>query len=378
MSLVIKEVSSKREFRRFINLPWEIHKKHKNWLPPVYVDELVFFNAKKNKSFEYCDTILLLAYRDDVPVGRIMGIVNQKYNNLKNEHHGRFGFIECYEDQEIAHELISYIEKWAISKGCDKIIGPYGFSDKDPQGLQIEGFEYPPIISSPCNEVYMVKLIENEGYTKEVDCLVYKYDISSGVPELYPRIVERINRNGKYKLIGFTSKEHLRYYILPIFKLMNETYSHLYGYVPMTEREMTEFADRYMPILDKRFIKVAESDNEVVSFVIAIPCLTEGIQKAKGKLLPFGFLSILNESKRTKKIDLMLGATKTELQGAGLEILTSLQLIESAKEAGIESIEIHLMLETNTKVLAEMERIGAKVHKRFRVYQKNFTSRFVT
>lgn len=370
MSLELKEVKTGKEFKRFIKLPWKIHRDHKNWLPPVYIDEKIFFDPKKNNSFDNCDTILVIAYLDNIPVGRIMGIINKKYNELKNENAGRFGFIECYNEQEVAHELINYIEKWAVEKGCDKIIGPYGFSDKDPQGLMIEGFEHPSIISSPCNEEYMVRLVENEGYTKEVDCFACIYNISSGVPELYPRIIERINRNGNYRVIDFASKAHLRYYIVPVFRLMNETYSHLYGYVPMTEKEMNDFADRYMPILDKRFIKVAEANNEVVSFVIAIPCLTEGIIKAKGRLFPFGFIHILRAGKKTKKLDLMLGATKNELQGVGLEILTSLQLIESARKAGMEQIEIHLMLETNTKVLAEMERIGARVHKKFRVYQK--------
>jgi len=367
----INEVKCRRDLRKFIHLPEKIHKNHANWLPPIYFDEWNFFNPKKNKSFDYCDTILLLAYKDGKIAGRIMGIINRRYNLLRNEAHGRFGYLECYDDTEVSHALIKAIEDWAKEKGMKKLIGPYGFSDKDPQGLMIEGFEHPPIIDAPCNFPYLVNLVEQEGYAKEVDCLIYKYDIPEKFPDLHTRIIERFHEKSDFRVIEFTKRSQIKSYIIPVLKLMNEGYSHIYGFVPLDDREMNDFAARYMPLLDPRFLKVVAKGDEIVGFVIGLPSLTQGIQKCRGHILPFGFFQIIWTAKRSKQLDMMLGSIKPQFQGLGLEIPMGLQLLESARKAKMKTMEVHLILETNNKMIAEVEKIGAKVIKRFRVFQKD-------
>jgi hypothetical protein len=371
MGIEVKRVSSKSELKQFIYLPEKIHRGHENWLPPLYVDEWNFFNPKKNKSFGYSETILAMAYHDGKPVGRIMGIINKRYNELKGENNARFGYLECYNDTEISHALLQYIERWAKDYGCTRIVGPYGFSDKDPQGFMVDGFEHPPLIAAACNWPWIVPLLEAEGYTKEVDCLVFMFHIHDNLPPLYSRINERVEKREGVRLVEFSSKKQMKPYIIPIFRLMNETYSELYGFVPLEEQEMTDFAARYMPILDPRFIKAVEYKGEMAAFIIGIPSMTKGIQKSKGRLLPFGLFHIMAAAKKTKQIDLMLGAVKNSLQGQGLEILMALKLLESMKNAGFEQIEIHLVLETNHRMIAEMNRAGASIHKRFRVFGKD-------
>jgi hypothetical protein len=267
--------------------------------------------------------------------------------------------------------LIAYAEDWARSKGCTRIIGPYGFSDKDPQGFMIEGYELPPLIVSACNYPYQVALLENEGYTKEVDCLAMKYDLNTPLPPVYERVMERYGSREGFEILEFTSKKELRKYIVPVFTLMNETYAEIFGFVPMTEKEMHAFADRYMPILDPHFIKIVIYKGEISAFMLGIPTLTEGLQRAKGKLFPFGFYHILRAAKKTKSLDLMLGAVKNRYHGMGFEVPMSLKLLKSAREAGYKQIEAHLILETNRLSLAEMKRAGAMPHKRFRVYKKD-------
>ena len=171
--LVIKEVLTKKDRRDFIYLPEKVHTKENNWLPPIYMDEWELYDKKKNKSYQYADAILLLAYRKDKPVGRIMGIINNRYNTLNNEHHGRFCFMECFNDKEVFHSLINKVEEWARQNGMTRLIGPLGFSDKDPQGFQIEGFEYPLFMTAPNNSKYMPELIEAEGYEKKIDLVNY-------------------------------------------------------------------------------------------------------------------------------------------------------------------------------------------------------------
>lgn len=367
----IVEVKSKKQLRDFIYLPEKIHADHKNWLPPIYIDEFNFFNPKKNHSFSHCHTVLYLAYRDNNLVGRIMGIIHNEYNNIHQEKTGRFGFIECYNDADVAASLLSKVEEWARSFGMTKMIGPYGFSDKDPQGLQITGFDYMPVIAAPVNLPYMVNLVEQNGYEKDIDCYVNKLDLTQPFPEVYNRIKQRFESKSDFVFREFTSKKEIRPFIVPILRLVNETYSDLYGFFPLSEVEMKEFASRYMEVIDPRFVKAILKNDQVAAFIVGIPNFSPGIQKSRGRLFPFGFLHILNAMKKTRQLDLMLGAVKSSYQGLGFEILMTMNLVESCRKAGLTIMEIHLVLETNTKMLAEMERVGAERIKTFRVYRKN-------
>ena len=370
MDIKIVEVTSRRLLRTFIHLPAKLHGDMPNWMPTIYIDDWNFFNPKKNHQFDSCDTVMALAFLDGKPVGRIMGIIHNKYNELRNENNARFGYFDSIDCQEVAHALFVFIEDWVKQKGKTLVVGPYGFSDKDIQGLLIEGFEHLPLIDSACNPPYMVKLIENEGFTKEIDCMTYKFPVNLALPELYYRIVQRSNYINNINLVEFTSRKQQKPYIEPVLHLVNKTYDHLYGFVPMTDTEIHELASRYLPIIDPRFVKVIEKDGEVIAFIIAIPSLNIGIQKSKGYLFPIGIFQILLASKRTRQLDLMLGAVRRDFQGAGMEVVMGISLIEAARKADFKDIEAHLILENNHKMRAEVERLHIPVHKRFRVYRK--------
>lgn len=370
MAIEIVEVTTRSQLRKFIHLPEHVNRGYYNWLPPVYMDEWKFFNPRKNRSFALSDTTLVLAIEDSTPVGRIMGIIHKKYNDLHQESHGRFGYMECYNDLKVAHALLSYIEDWARQKGMNRLIGPYGFSDKDPQGFIIEGFEHMPILDSACNQPYMIDLITQEGYTKEIDCHIYRMDISSNLPEVYSHIAIRLEQNPDYQILEFSRRRQLKPYIVPVLRLLNETYDHLYGFVPMSDEEINDLADRYLPVIDPRFVKAIEKDGVMLGFLVGMPNITKGIQQSGGYLFPFGIFKILRSAKRTNQLDLMLGAIKKGYRGLGFEVALGLRIIESAKQAGFEYIEVHVILETNKRMIAEMERLNIPVHKRFRVYQK--------
>ena len=158
----IQEVNSKSDLSKFIHLPAAIHQNHHNWVPPIYMDDWEFFNPKKNKSFDSCDTILLLAFRNKEVVGRIMGIIHHKYNEKHQENHARFAFFETWNDEEVAAALITAIENWSREKGMDRLVGPLAFSDKDPQGFLIDGFDEPAVIASNCNFPYQSELPRKE------------------------------------------------------------------------------------------------------------------------------------------------------------------------------------------------------------------------
>lgn len=371
MGIVIKEVSTRRDLRKFIHLPFKINEGNQNWLPPVLIDEWSFFNSKRNKSFSQCKTILYLAFKEGKSVGRIMGIIHEDYNAQHHEMTARFAFIDSINDQQVVHQLIMKIADWARGEGMKKLVGPFGFSDKDPQGLMVDGFEHPPIIVSPTNMKYLVNLVEKEGFEKEIDCLVYIFNLSQEAPPIYHKATTRLMQKGQFELLEFKSKKEIKPVIIPALRLMNSAYHDIYGFIPLDESEMIELAKRYMPVLDADFIKIIRHNGKIVSFVVGIPNMNEGLKKANGRLFPTGLFHILRSKKNSRKLDLMLGGIHPQYQGRGLDAMMILPLLESAKKRGFKKIEVHLMLESNKKVLAEMHKAGASYHKRYRIFRKS-------
>jgi hypothetical protein len=371
--IIIKEVKTRQDKRRFIYLPSKVHKDDQNWLPPIYMDEWELFNEKKNKSYQYADTVLYLALKDKKSVGRIMGIINRRYNTIHNEQHGRFCFMECFEDNEIVHALIKKVENWAREKGMIKLVGPLGFSDKDPQGFQIEGFEYPKFIVAPTNFSYLPEMIVKEGYEKNRDLVNYLAKTPDELPPVYKTILSRVSKNEEYKIVEFKSKKDIKPYIIPVLELMNQTFMEIYGFVPLNDQEKKELAARYMMIVDPKFIKVVETKDGLTGFAIGMPDISKGIIKARGRLFPFGIFRILRESKRSKKLLMLLGGIRKVNRGKGIDVIMAVKMLESCIEHRIEWIDLHLVLENNTKMRRECERIGGQVIKRFRIYQKDLT-----
>ena len=372
MDITLKEAKNNKELKKFIYLPEKIHKDHPRGVHPIYMDEKKYFNPKKNKGFEYCETKLLLAYRGNKITGRIMGIINHRYNQFRNEKTARFGYLEAWEDEETVNTLLSSIERWARDNKMEKIVGPYGFTDQDPEGFLIEGFESPVTIPGYYNFEWLPGMVEKQGYSKDIDYFVYKLDVPKEFPEFYTKIYERIQRKGEFEVIEFSKRAELKPWIKPVLQLMNECYSQsdIYGYTPLEEEEMQDLAKRYLPLLDPRFVKGVKKGDEVVAFIVGMPNFTEGIRKAKGRLLPFGIFRVMRAAKKTKQLDLLLGAVKEKYRGRGLDVLMGVKMLMSAHKAGLELIDTHHEMETNTKVRAEMEKMGGVIYKRFRVYKK--------
>jgi len=370
MKIEIREVRCKNELKQFIYLPAKIYKNNSVWVPPIYSDEWKYFNKKKYKHYKYCDTILFLAFRGKEVVGRIMGIINKEYNLLKNEKTARFEHFVCYDAAEIAKLLFEKIKDWAKEKNMNELVGPFGFNDKDPQGLLIEGYEHHPVISTIYNEKYLVRLLEGEGFTKKTDLVAYNIPVTEKIPEFYNRIFERVNKNNDFEVLEFTSRKKLKPYIVPVFRMVNKTFVDIYGFAPISDEEAIEFADIYLPVIDHKFVKLVYKDGKEVAFILAMPDISQGIKKAKGKLFPFGILKILRSGKKTKKLVLLLGAIDPKYRGIGLDSILGIKTLRSAQKKGMTNIDSHLELEGNTKVRAEMEKMGGKVYKKYRIYKK--------
>lgn len=369
--ITIREVVGKKDLRRFILLPFEIHKNHKEWLPPLISDEWKVFDKKKNHSFEHCDTLMLLAEKDHKVVGRIMGIINHDYNAGHQEKNVRFCFAECYDDGEVYDALMESLVKWGREKGMEKIIGPLGFSDKDPQGYLIEGFDDPiSVMVTNCSFPYMVKHTERLGFTKKLDLFQYRGDIPEEIPEFYNKVAERVLARG-FKLLEFNKSKNVRPYVKPVFDLINATYVDIYGFAPLREIESKEFSERFLPLLNPEYIKVvADKNDQIVAFVVAMPDISSGFRKAKGKLFPFGFIHLLRSFKHAHQLNLLLGCVDDKMRNSGIDALMAVSLFNSAKKGKLSVLDSHLIMEENTKMRALMERLDYQVYKKYRIFER--------
>ncbi|MBD3284851.1 hypothetical protein GF359_00710 [candidate division WOR-3 bacterium] len=368
----IREVSSKKGKKAFIYLPERMYeKKYPQWVHPIYRSQRDYFNPGKNDAWGYSDVILFLAWAGDDPVGRIMGIVNHRFNEFHKTREARFSYFDCIDDQETATRLLSTVEGWAKDRGADYIIGPLGFKNTDTQGVLVEGQEHRSIIASWWHPPYTPGLIEGAGYRKEMDWFGYKIELTDNtIPPIYDKITRRLLSRTRYRLLEFSSKREMKPYILPVFRLINESYTELYGFSPLTDREIRKTVQNYQSFLDPRFAKVVVYDNEVVAFGLGLPDLSPGFRAARGRLFPFGFLKILRCLKASRRLDLVLGAIKKKHRGKGLDVLMAKAMYTSAIQAGMTHMDTHKEQETNKKIIAEIERVGGRRYKRYRIYRK--------
>jgi GNAT superfamily N-acetyltransferase len=366
----IKQVTTKREFKIFIKLPYSIHKDHPMWVPPLLMEERKFFNPQKNISFRNNEGIMFLAYQDKRPVGRIMGLINLKRNEGFHEKNARFGFMECYNDPDVAHALLTAVEEWARARGMTKIVGPMGFTDQDPEGLLIEGFEYEPTIATIYNFEYMQNLIEGCGYSKEMDYVCYIVDLRDVKLDFYEKVAKRVENRGEFEFLTFRKTKEMKPFVKPVLELLSETYIDLYGFAPLTDEEIEALGKQYLPVLDPRFVSMGRKEGRTIGFFVGMPNLNKGFRKARGHLFPFGLFYLLSAAKKSKQLDLLLGGIKQEYRGVGLDAWGMLRMIRTARESGFTVIDSHNEMEDNHAVRMEMERLGGKLCKRRRIFRK--------
>lgn len=372
MSIIIKEITSEQDLKTFIYLPERLHQKHYNWVPPLYIDEKKFFNPKKNPAFSHNTTALFLAYKNNEVVGRVMGIVPLDFNQLKNVKSARFSYLETNEDEAVFQALIQKVEDWARQQGCTEIIGPMGFSDKEPQGFLLKGFDEPQMPVTNHSFPFMVDFITRQGYKPYIELCQYEVPLSQEMVNRYDIFAQRVLQQHQISIKEFRHIREVKPYVKSVFELINSTYTDIYGFTKVSEQEAEEFAQRFLPLLNPRLIKiVTNQEGKAIAFVIAMPNVNEGIQKAKGHLFPFGWFHILRAMKTSKRLVLLLGAVQNEMQNKGLDAMLALKLLGSAISLGFKVMDSHLIMKENTKMRGIIERIdGNRMYKEYGIFRK--------
>ena len=372
MAIIIKEVPAKKcELKKFINFATELYKDNNYFVPALVMDELNTLTAKGNPAFEFCESVYFMAYDDTTgkPVGRIAGIINEVTNKKYNERNARFGFIDFIDDAEVSKALIGAVEGWARSKGMTTITGPFGFTDMDQEGMLIEGFDQLGTMATIYNYPYYQTHIENLGYEKEVDWVEFKIMI----PDKMMRIADIIRKKYNLSTPKYTSaKKLVADYGQAIFNLINEAYDPLYGYSPLTQKQIDHYIKMYVPILRlENVCLITEESGELIGVGITLPSMSKALQKSRGKMFPFGWWHMLKALRgKNNIIDLMLVAIKPEYQSKGVNALLFTELIPAFIKNGYEFAETNPELEVNQKVQSQWQYFDTTQHKRRRAYKK--------
>ena len=374
MAITIKKVTTSKELKTFIRFNYEMYKENPYSVPDLYDDMLNTFSRDKNAAFEFCEADYFLAYKDNKLVGRVTAIMNNRANETWNKKEVRFGWIDFIDDAEVSDALLKTVEAWGKERGATEIVGPLGFTDFDAEGMLVEGFDQLSTMSTIYNYPYYPEHMAKHGYEKDADWVEFKIYIPDAIPDKHKRISEIIMRKYGLKIVKCTSKD-IKKYGQAIFDLMNEAYSQLYGYSALSPRQIKQYIKMFLPILDLRMVTlVVDSEDQVIAAGISMPSLSEALQKAKGRLLPFGWyhlLKVIFLKKYPKVLDLLLVAVKPEYQNKGVNALLFYDLIPVYQKIGFEYAESNPELELNDKVQAQWEYFKTEQHKRRRCFKKN-------
>ena len=375
MSVEIKKVSTKKELKRFIRFNYEFYKDNPYSVPDLYDDMLNTFSPEKNAAFEFCEADYFLAYDEaGKTVGRVAAIINHRANEAWNKKVVRFGWIDFTDDMEVSRALIGAVKDWGRERGMEEIEGPLGFTDMDAEGMLVEGFDQLSTMATIYNHPYYPVHMEGLGLEKSADWVEMKIYIPDAIPEKHRRISDIIARKYGLHIRKVTSKKEIMRSGLAhdIFRLINEAYAPLFNFSKMTERQIDQYVRMYVPVLDLRMVTIVENEaKEIVAVGISMASLSRALQKAKGRLLPFGWFHLLKALmwKRPKVLDLLLVAVRPEYQGKGVNALLFTDLIPVYQQLGFEYAESNPELEVNDKVQSQWQYFKTEQHKRRRCFK---------
>ena len=371
MNIVIKEVTGKKELRQFVRFNIDLYKGNPYHVPSLIYDEMMTLDRKQNPAFEVCDAIYFLAYKGDRIVGRIAGIINRRSNEVWNQKRARFGFVDFIDDDEVVDALFNAVRQWAKQQGMEELCGPMGFTDLDHEGMLVHGFDQLGTMATIYNHPYYPQQLERMGFVKDQDWHEFKVYVPDCVPEKHLRIGEIVKRKYGLKVVKCKSKKEVMPYARPLFETLNISYAPLYGFSPLTDKQIDYYINMYIPMLrlDLLTLIVREEDNAVVGFGISIPSLSRALQKSKGQLWPFGWFHLLKALRSKPEIvDLYLMGVLPEYQSKGVNALLFNDLIPIYKSLGAVYAESNPELESNNAVQAQWDYFKREHHKTRRVF----------
>jgi hypothetical protein len=374
-SLTIRPVRNRRELKRFVKVPFAIHRGSPQWVAPLIFERMEFLSERKNPWFEHGEAEFLIAERDGEPVGRISAQVDHRWDSYQGGSDAMFGFFEAVEDPEVVAALIEAASEWARGKGRERLLGPMDFTTNDEIGILIEGYERRPMILEPWHPPYYRELLEAQGLAKAMDVLMWELqfgDLKEGEafdPSIHAAAEKALDDEGI--AIRNMRKREMASEVRKFMDVYNEAWGKNWGFVPITDAEVEFQAKNLKQVIDEDWAYMAEKDGEVIGAALTLPDVNQVMAKMNGRLLPFGWLKFLRGKGKVDQLRVFALGVKHDYRHTGVAAGLYLKHLETAAQPGaIKGGEMGWILETNGPMNRAMEGMGGKVVKRYRLYER--------
>lgn len=372
MSVTLKEVSSLSELRAFIRFPSALYRGNPYWVPALFPDEYNTLRRDRNPAFEHCQARYWLAYREGRIVGRVAAILNRKHIEKWGQPYLRFGWLDFADDPQVSAALLGAVEGWARELGLAAVHGPLGFTDLDREGMLIEGFEELATLSTNYNYPYYPEHMQRLGYAKDTDWVEHEITIPAGPHPELEHMADVVRRRYNLHMLQARHKRELLPYAYQLFELIDQEYAHLYGTVPLSDRQVHAYVKQYFGFVQPDFVPVVlDADGRMVAFGLSLPSLSRALQKCDGRLFPFGFIHLLRALRRNDHFDLYLGAVRREYQGKGVNALLMHHMYQVYQRRGVRRVSANPQLEDNLAVQNQWKHFEHRQSKRRRVFIKH-------
>ena len=375
MSIEIRSVSpDRKELKKYVKFGIDLYRGNDCYVPPLIFEEIETLMPSKNPAFDFCEAQSFMALRDGVPAGRITAINNRVVNERTGKREARFGFVDFVDDAEVVDALFRAAEEWSRQRGMTEMVGPMGFTDMDHEGMLIDGFDELGTMATIYNYPYYPVHMERMGYKPDVDWVEYRMTVPDSVPDKYLRIASLVERKYGFKTLHYTSRSRLKAdYGRAIFDLINVAYDGLYGYSPLSDRQIDYYIDKYLGILRLDCISVVvDKDGKLVAFGISIPSFSRALQRSGGRLWPLGWYHLLKAIHgKNDVVDLMLVAVSPEYQNMGVNAMVFADLLPTYIKNGYKFAESNLELADNASVQLQWQYFERRQHRRRRAFRRD-------
>ena len=353
----VRQVKSKKEFKKFVKFPTELYKNNPYYVPPIELDEYNLTNPKKNASFDDCDAVYFLAYKDGKVVGRVAGIICKLYNEKNNSKRARFSRFDLIDDEKVAKALLTAVEDWAKAMGMEDIHGPLGFNDLEREGLLTYGFDTIGTFQGSWNADYYEKHIINNGYEPDARWVEWRISMPEKLDDKVERMAGVIERRyGFHEKTFKNTKEIINKYGKEIFEVLDEAFAPLYGTMPFNDKLVKQTIDLFKLIIDKDYVSIVfDKEDRVAGFGVAYPSLARAMQKAKGRFLPFGIFHMLHDIRHPKYLELALIGVKPKYQQMGVTAIIIKNMLERIMKNNIIYADTGCQLEDNKAVINALD-----------------------
>lgn len=374
MAVQIKTVTTKSELKTFVRFANKMYKGNKYYVPSMPMDDLETFDRNKNAAFEFSEAEFYLAYKDGKPVGRVAAIVNNKANQAWNVKQVRFGWFDFIDDLEVSKALLDAVIAFGKSKGMNQIAGPLGFTDFDPEGMLVDGFDRICTMALFHNHPYYPEHMKKHGYVKETGWLEYRLTIPAEVPDRLKKLSQVVLERYNLKLVKKTKAQVKREnYGQKIFELINQTYCGLYGFSLLSPKQIDQFVDTYLGVINMNLLAFVENqEGELIGAAITMPSIAKALQKCNGEILPFGWWHLLKAMywKPTDTLELLLIGVRPDYQNKAINSVLCVDIMENCHKMGFRYAETNANLEDNTKIQAMWASFEKEQHKKRWIFAK--------